>query len=91
LGANCEVICTSSEKYLMQPHGPFDLVFMDPPYAYTGVPELLQRLFSEPFLNPEAVVIVEHASSSRLEGLPHFMESRKYGNSTFSFFKRTIS
>ncbi len=40
--------------------GPFDLVLLDPPYAESSLPSLLQRLGEGDLLNPGAIVIFEH-------------------------------
>jgi len=36
-------------------------------------------------------LVIEHAGSKRLDNLIHFVEQRKYGNSSFSFFVKTDS
>ena len=71
--------------FLQLARGPFDLVFIDPPY---GVPEselthALELLV--PSLRPGATVIVERASRSPEPVLPPGLEpgrSKKYGDTT---------
>jgi 16S rRNA (guanine966-N2)-methyltransferase len=65
----CEVIESEALKFLAAPHGPFDLVFLDPPYAAMLLPEVLQRLSSGQ-LSPGAFVYVEAAADSGLPPLP---------------------
>lgn len=69
--------------------GPFDLVFADPPYAFTGYEELLEGV--RPLLAEDAEVAVEHAA--RVE-LPLEVadlvrtDVRRYGESSLSFYRR---
>jgi len=44
LGANTEVICRDSSEYLAHAAGPFDLVFLDPPYAAELLVPCLEQL-----------------------------------------------
>lgn len=70
LAASARVRRTRAETYLRRPGGePFDLVFLDPPYAFPvgTLAGLLARL-AVGFLAPGAVVAVE--SSARAEAPP---------------------
>jgi 16S rRNA (guanine966-N2)-methyltransferase len=40
--------------------GPYELIFLDPPYAESLLPDLLERLSSESILKPGGVVVFEH-------------------------------
>jgi 16S rRNA (guanine966-N2)-methyltransferase len=69
--------------------GPFDLVFADPPYAFTGYAALLAAV--APLLAPDGEVVVEH--SSRLDlpfeaGRLVRTDVRRYGESGLSFYRR---
>ena len=76
---------TSAFAYLHVAHGPFDLVFLDPPYdiaehELTSALELLH-----PSLAPFATVIVERASRSPQPALPPGLvldRSKRYGDTT---------
>ncbi len=65
----------------------FDIIFGDAPYALSRVTEIPAMVFEKKLLKPNGWLILEHASMLRLNHLPHFFEERKYGQSTFSFFK----
>ena len=47
------------------PGGPFDLVLLDPPYAFGAEPvdELLQNLAQQGLLTPGAYALFEHAAA----------------------------
>ena len=70
-------------------HGtaPFDLVFADPPYAWTEHPRLLALL--RPLLAPGAEIALEHSARTPLDSeFPGFepVSRRTYGETALSFF-----
>lgn len=71
--------------YLSALRGPFDLVFVDPPYDI-GESELTEALLLlAGSLNPEAVIVIERASRSPEPSLPVGLErvrDRRYGDTT---------
>ncbi|WP_169582301.1 RsmD family RNA methyltransferase [Microbacterium thalassium] len=76
---------TSAAGYLHVPRGPYDLVFVDPPYdlpehELTAVLELLV-----PALSENAIVVVERAKRSPEPALPTGLiadRSKSYGDTT---------
>lgn len=74
-------------QFLAGPAEPFDLVFMDPPYAMPHQERLVERVLRGGWLAPGGVLILEHASTNDFSGLADFTEVRKYGGSSFSFFE----
>jgi 16S rRNA (guanine966-N2)-methyltransferase len=74
-------------KYLELETEQYDLVFADPPYDLTRIPEIPKIIFEKNLLLPGGVLIVEHQSFQNLSNHPAFTEQRKYGHSSFSFFK----
>ncbi|MBS1525521.1 MAG: 16S rRNA (guanine(966)-N(2))-methyltransferase RsmD [Bacteroidetes bacterium] len=65
----------------------FDLIFADPPYDLNRIPEIPKIIFDKRLLNPGGMLIVEHQSMQNLSNHPAFVEQRKYGHSSFSFFR----
>ncbi|MFD4629809.1 16S rRNA (guanine(966)-N(2))-methyltransferase RsmD [Streptomyces sp. NPDC058284] len=70
------------------PTTPYDLVFLDPPYAVgdDDLREILLTLRSEGWLTPEALVTVERSTRGGEFGWPEGFEplrSRRYGEGTF--------
>ena len=65
----------------------FDLVFLDPPYAMDGMPEILARLV--PLLAPDALVVVDHEAQTPPAASPGYVlgDRRKYGYVGVSFFR----
>ncbi|HEY2581505.1 MAG TPA: 16S rRNA (guanine(966)-N(2))-methyltransferase RsmD [Mucilaginibacter sp.] len=74
-------------KYLQYETEQFDLIFADPPYDLNKIPELPKVIFEKNMLLPGGLLIVEHQSLQNLSNHPAFVEQRKYGHSSFSFFK----
>ncbi|WP_462266145.1 16S rRNA (guanine(966)-N(2))-methyltransferase RsmD [Mucilaginibacter sp.] len=74
-------------KYLQMETDTYDLIFADPPYDLSRIPDLPKVIFEKGLLKPEGVLIVEHQSMQNLSNHPAFVEQRKYGHSSFSFFR----
>jgi 16S rRNA G966 N2-methylase RsmD len=74
-------------KYLQHETDQFDLIFADPPYDLNRIPDLPKIIFEKNMLLPGGLLIVEHQSMQNLSNHPAFVEQRKYGHSSFSFFR----
>jgi 16S rRNA G966 N2-methylase RsmD len=67
---------------------PFDLVFMDPPYAERAILAPLERIV--PLLSPEADVVVKHFWRTEVPvpaGLARWRE-RRFGETALTFMTR---
>lgn len=80
-------------KYLLTASGSFDLVFADPPYAFTleQIETLVQSLFEKKWISEEGMLIIEHSKHLDLSAINYFSEARKYGGSVFSFFQEEVT
>lgn len=74
-------------KYLNSETEKYDLIFADPPYEISKIPEIAKIVFDKQLLTEDGILIIEHQSMQNLGNHPNFVEKRKYGYSTFSFFK----
>ncbi len=74
-------------KYLNIETEQYDLIFADPPYDLNRIPDLPKVIFEKNLLKPDGLLIVEHQSLQNLSNHPAFVEQRKYGHSSFSFFR----
>jgi 16S rRNA (guanine966-N2)-methyltransferase len=74
-------------KYLQLETEQFDLVFADPPYDLNRIPEIPKVVFEKNMLLPDGLLIVEHQYMQNLSNHPAFVEQRRYGHSSFSFFR----
>lgn len=73
-------------KYLELEDTAYDLIFADPPYDLSRIPELPKIIFEKNLINADGLLIIEHQSMQNLSHHPAFVEQRKYGHSSFSFF-----
>ena len=74
-------------KYLQLETEQYDLIFADPPYDLNQIPEIPKIIFEKNLVTTDGLLIVEHQSMQNLSQHPAFVEQRKYGHSSFSFFK----
>ena len=81
------VFPASAERALYRLEGPFDIVYLDPPYA-EPVPLQLFRLMRErELLAPGATVVYEHAAKRILPEIPGYRSVREevYGDVALAF------
>jgi 16S rRNA (guanine966-N2)-methyltransferase len=69
---------------------PFDLVFMDPPYAYDLVPPALDQLARGAWITPDALVVAETGTDEAAPVTPGWalLDERTYGAARVSFLKQ---
>jgi 16S rRNA (guanine966-N2)-methyltransferase len=85
---NIEVYNDDVFKYLQHETDQFDLIFADPPYDLNKLREIPGIIFDRKLVASGGLLIVEHQSMQNLSKYPTFVEQRRYGNSSFSFFKQ---
>lgn len=78
-------------KFLSTETAQYDFIFADPPYDISKIPDIARLVFERNLLTENGILVVEHQSLQNLEGHPNFVEKRKYGYSTFSFFENKNS
>lgn len=69
--------------------GPFDLVFMDPPYGKGMIPSLLEKLCRSGVLAPFPLVVAEALKGDdlpRTEGRLHLAKSRIHGETKIAIY-----
>ena len=74
-------------KLLNQMTGSYDIIFADPPYNMPNIPQIPALVAAQKLLKPDGLLVVEHQSNMKLNSQPGYTETRKYGNSSFSFFE----
>ena len=75
-------------KYLASTINKFDLIFADPPYDLENIATIQDLVFEKELLHEDGLLIIEHGPRTNLSAKSHFVETRKYGNVNFSFFKK---
>jgi 16S rRNA (guanine(966)-N(2))-methyltransferase RsmD len=87
-GDRAAVILSDVETFLKRPSGPYDIVFLDPPYALELAP-LLQRLASSGILKPDTVMVAEHFKkqpSPEGAGALKLVREARYGDTVLAFY-----
>jgi 16S rRNA (guanine(966)-N(2))-methyltransferase RsmD len=85
---HAEVVLAKAEAFLKKPTGPYDIIFLDPPYADELAP--LLALISEcGLVKPNAIVIAEHFKkqpSPEQAGALVLSRQAKYGDTVLAFY-----
>lgn len=89
---SCRIICDDAAVLSKLSGLPnvYSLIFLDPPYDFFPVPNMLQ--ISE-LLSPGGILIFEHASRHKPKGVPNLslLFERNAGESMFTFFRKDAS
>jgi 16S rRNA (guanine966-N2)-methyltransferase len=89
LGERAKVVLSTAESFLKKTSGPYDIVFLDPPYAEELQP-LLSMIGAAGILKFGSMVIAEHfkkqLSPTNTESLALYREAR-YGDTVLAFYK----
>ena len=82
------VVAAPAERALYRIEGPFDLVYLDPPYANDVPLHLFKLLRERNLLAEDARVIYEHAARRILPDIPGYRSEREevYGDVALAFF-----
>jgi 16S rRNA (guanine966-N2)-methyltransferase len=83
-----QIVQSDVEPFLKKPTGPYDIVFLDPPYAVDMAP-LLVRVAGAGILKPDTVVIAEHFKkqpSPEGAGALKLIREARYGDTVLAFY-----
>ncbi len=88
LSKRVTVVAAPVERALYRVEGPFDIVYLDPPYADDVPLQVFRLLLERALLAPDAVVIYEHAAKRILPDIPGYRSIREevYGDVALAFF-----
>jgi 16S rRNA (guanine(966)-N(2))-methyltransferase RsmD len=89
LDFNIQTVKADCFKFLSSNRGGFDVIFADPPYAFSKeqLQDLVTKSKDNGFLKNEGIIIIEHSKHMDISDSKHFVEARRYGGSVFSFFE----
>lgn len=90
LDLNLSIIKSDVFIFLNKAKASFDLIFADPPYhlPLSDFEKIINLIFQNNLLNEEGMLVLEHSSKMDFSTIINFSETRKYGGSSFSFFKK---
>jgi len=78
-------------KFLESCKDTYQIIFADPPYDLPTIPLIPELVLKNNLLTDNGLLIVEHPSLLKMKDQPGFKETRRYGNSSFSFFEKGIN
>jgi len=89
LGLDVNIYKSDVYKFLDKTYLKSDIIFADPPYAFTEVQfeKIATTVFERGLLLEDGFLIIEHAKETKLEHVKNFSFSKNYGSSVFSFFQ----
>lgn len=89
--AKVVVIDTLKAPYALSSHGPFDLLFLDPPYRIASgeITKLISELIRQNALVDKCVIMYEHAKQEHVSAQPELevLKEKTYGDTTVTFLK----
>ncbi len=74
-------------KFIAACKSQYDFIFADPPYDLPSLPQLASLMLEKGLLKPGGMMVVEHPSTRKMDESSFYIETRKYGYSSFSFYK----
>ena len=90
-GATAEAFNITAQKFLKGTPRPFDIIFLDPPYADHSLAVLLETIATGGWLSEEGLICVEHATERGIE-FPEILVvafERVYGGTRISILLRS--
>ena len=76
-------------RFLKNATASYDLVFADPPYALPQMDSLPDLIFQNNLLKPDGIFVLEHSIRNGFTQHPHFIREKNYGQTAFSFFRKS--
>lgn len=83
-----DVVKADVFKYLDQHKKTYQIIFADPPYNLPTIPLIPDLVLKNNLLAENGLLVVEHPSLLKMNSQPGFKETRRYGNSSFTFFEK---
>jgi 16S rRNA (guanine966-N2)-methyltransferase len=86
-----DVVRADAGRYLAGPPEPFDIVFLDPPYAAHALAETCRRIDAAGWLRPGGVAYLEDAASAGVPDLPQgwtLLRSKRAGEVGYHLARR---
>jgi 16S rRNA (guanine966-N2)-methyltransferase len=83
------VLCQDAWKLTTQtPETPFDLIFLDPPYGFIMLENLVAQILEHGWLSPDGLLIVEQGT--REPELPNVSYIKSFGDTRLSFMTPSV-
>lgn len=77
---------TTVEEFLNIPGIPYDFIFCDPPYSYSGMDEMVEKILNNGWLKPSGWLILEHDKHHDFSDHEKCIIVKEYGRTIVSIF-----
>lgn len=78
----------SVDMFLSNPSSSFDIIFSDPPYDIEGIPEMIEKVLNEGWLNEGGWFVLEHDKRHDFSDHVDCVFTKAYGRTIVSMFHR---
>jgi 16S rRNA (guanine(966)-N(2))-methyltransferase RsmD len=82
----CSSLRMSSDAYLARPATQYDVIFADPPYDLEGMPEMIDIVMDNGWLNNNGWFVLEHDKRHDFAEHPYCVFTKAYGRTIVSMF-----
>ncbi|MBU2937314.1 MULTISPECIES: 16S rRNA (guanine(966)-N(2))-methyltransferase RsmD [Pacificibacter] len=86
-GPKCKLIRADATRLPQNPDAPYDLVFLDPPYAKTMGEKAMAAALAGNWLTARALVVWEDSSPIIVPDALILLDTRKYGDTKINFLE----
>ena len=76
----------SADAYLARPASAFDVIFADPPYDLEAMPEMIDIVMDNGWLNKNSWFVLEHDKRHNFAKHPLCVFTKAYGRTIVSMF-----
>jgi 16S rRNA (guanine(966)-N(2))-methyltransferase RsmD len=83
------IIRTDARKFLIETKNKYDIIFLDPPYQFSGVPELIEIIVARNLLKADGVLVVEQGIKTTMPDFSRHLllyKIKKYASTVLYFF-----
>lgn len=90
VGPTANVRVMTVDRWLRDTLETFDIMFLDPPYEYDNIGEILAGIGHAGLIDPAGLLVLEHAGRSdppQPENCFGLTRTQKYGDSALSFYR----
>ncbi len=89
IGDQFTIVKADVFKFMKQCTEDFDFIFAGPPYALKEIDEIPIIVFERKLLRPGGIFVLEHTPRNDYQQDPHFIKTKNYGTTIFSFFTQS--
>ena len=88
------IIQSDAIQFVNRSSHPFDLIFMDPPFVYPPLQNLVDKAVSSTFMHEKSLLVIEHETTNPIDmesPLYAIIKQKKMGRSLISFIVKRES